>query len=85
MQCNGYLVYRVLNLQRMLYENETDYIDALDHAWARSIALRGFLLEDGVMDSASTETDLLKEGMEWRDPSAPKSKLFEGSANLAPQ
>src|SRR5260370_17717745 len=28
---------RVLNLQRMLYENETGYIDALEHAWTSSI------------------------------------------------
>lgn len=39
---------RVLTLQRMLYENETAYIDALEHAWTSSVALNGFLLEDGL-------------------------------------
>jgi cobalt-zinc-cadmium efflux system outer membrane protein len=36
---------RVLILERMLYENETAYVDALEHIWTSSIALRGFLLE----------------------------------------
>jgi cobalt-zinc-cadmium efflux system outer membrane protein len=36
---------RVLILERMLYENETAYVDALEHTWTSSIALRGFLLE----------------------------------------
>jgi cobalt-zinc-cadmium efflux system outer membrane protein len=35
---------RVLILERMLYENETAYVDALERAWTRSIALRGSLL-----------------------------------------
>lgn len=46
---------RVLNLQRMLYENETAYIDALDRAWASSVALNGFLLEGGLTSSNSPE------------------------------
>jgi len=41
---------RVLNLQRMLYENETDYIDA----WISSVALRGFLLDGSLGDSFDT-------------------------------
>ena len=36
---------RVLILERMLYENETAYVDALEHTWTSSIALRGFLLD----------------------------------------
>jgi hypothetical protein len=40
-------------LQRMLYENETAYIDGLEHAWTGSIALRRFLLEDSLMSPAS--------------------------------
>jgi cobalt-zinc-cadmium efflux system outer membrane protein len=39
---------RVLILERMLYENETAYVDALEHAWTSSIALRGFLLDGSV-------------------------------------
>lgn len=39
---------RVLTLQRMVYENETAYIDALERAWISSVALKGFLLEGGL-------------------------------------
>jgi outer membrane protein, heavy metal efflux system len=39
---------RVLSLQRMLYENETAYIDALEKAWTSSVSLRGFLLQGGL-------------------------------------
>jgi cobalt-zinc-cadmium efflux system outer membrane protein len=39
---------RVLILERMLYENETAYVDALEHTWTSSIALRGFLLDGSV-------------------------------------
>jgi cobalt-zinc-cadmium efflux system outer membrane protein len=35
---------RVLMLQRMLYENETAYVDALERTWTSSVALRGYLL-----------------------------------------
>ena len=52
---------RVLNLQRMLYENETGYIDALEHAWTSSIALSGFLLEGGLMAPDSMELDMPTE------------------------
>ena len=41
---------RVLILERMLYENETAYVDALEHTWTSSVALRGFLL-DGSLES----------------------------------
>jgi hypothetical protein len=36
---------RVLILERMLYENETAYVDALERTWTSWIALWGFLLE----------------------------------------
>jgi cobalt-zinc-cadmium efflux system outer membrane protein len=45
---------RVLYLQRALYENETGYIDALERTWTSSIALRGFLLEDGLASPSAT-------------------------------
>src|SRR6266481_1540557 len=43
---------RVLSLQRMLYENETAYVDALEKAWTSSVSLRGFLLQCGLENSA---------------------------------
>jgi cobalt-zinc-cadmium efflux system outer membrane protein len=43
---------RVLSLQRMLYENETAYVDALEKAWTSSVSLRGFLLQGGLENSA---------------------------------
>ncbi len=48
---------RVLLLQRMLYENETAYIDALERTWTSSIALRGFLLEGALVTSYSKEIE----------------------------
>jgi hypothetical protein len=51
----------VLNLQRMLYENETDYIEALEHAWTSSVALRGFLL-DGSLSEAPSMCDSFARG-----------------------
>jgi cobalt-zinc-cadmium efflux system outer membrane protein len=45
---------RVLYLQRALYENERGYIDALERTWTSSIALRGFLLEDGLASPSAT-------------------------------
>lgn len=53
----------VLNLQRILYENETGYIDALEPASASSIGLSGFLLESGLTAWASTELDLPASGI----------------------
>jgi cobalt-zinc-cadmium efflux system outer membrane protein len=46
---------RVLILERMLYENETAYVDALERAWTSSIALRGFLL-DGSLESQNSRS-----------------------------
>jgi len=46
---------RVLILERMLYENETAYVDALERSWTSSIALRGFLLE-GSLDSQNSRS-----------------------------
>jgi hypothetical protein len=43
---------RVLMLQRMLYENETTYIDVLEQVQTKDVALRGFLLE-GALDSSN--------------------------------
>src|SRR5712692_7932777 len=73
---------RVLNLQRMLYENETGYIDALEHAWTSSIALSGFLLEGGLMAPASVETDFAAGGMERMEPIDRSSRVFDMPSNL---
>ncbi len=74
---------RVLNLQRMLYENETGYIDALEHAWTSSIALSGFLLEGGLMLPASPEMDLPAGGMERMESMDRSSRVFDRRSNLA--
>jgi cobalt-zinc-cadmium efflux system outer membrane protein len=39
---------QVLIAQRTLFQLQTDYITALDNLWVNSIALRGFLLTDGL-------------------------------------
>ena len=39
---------QVLIAQRTLFQLQTDYITALDNLWANSIALKGFLLTDGL-------------------------------------
>lgn len=54
---------RVLNLQRMLYENETAYIDALERTWTSSVVLRGFLLEGALAapESGTTSENAMEE------------------------
>jgi len=67
---------RVLNLQRMVYENETGYIDALERAWTSSVALGGFLLEGGLMAPTATETGMPEEmGQPVRETNVPSSGL----------
>jgi len=72
---------RVLNLQRMLYENETGYIDTLEHAWTSSIALSGFLLEGGLTLPASTEMDLSAGGMERTESKDRSSRVLDMPSN----
>jgi cobalt-zinc-cadmium efflux system outer membrane protein len=76
---------RVLNLQRMLYENETGYIDALERAWTSSIALSGFLLEGGLMAPASMDMELPKSGMERMESMDRSSMVFDRPSNLVPK
>jgi len=76
---------RVLNLHRMLYENETGYIDALEHAWTSSIAMNGFLLEGGLVGSASIGMDLTAGGMEGMESMDRSSRMFDRPSNLAPK
>ena len=68
---------RVLNLQRMLYENETGYIDALEHAWTSSIALSGFLLEGGLMAPDSMQLDMPTSGLERTESMDRTSRVFD--------
>jgi hypothetical protein len=76
---------RVLNLQRMLYENETGYIDALERAWTSSIALSGFLLEGGLMAPASMDMELPKSGIERMESMDRSSMVFDRPSNLVPK
>jgi len=55
---------RVLILQRMLYENETEYIDALERTWTNGIALRGYLLEGALGSSHAKEIETPMGDME---------------------
>jgi cobalt-zinc-cadmium efflux system outer membrane protein len=73
---------RVLNLQRMLYENETGYIDALERAWTSSITLSGFLVEGGLMAPASMERDLPASGMEPMEFMDRSSRVFDRPSSL---
>ena len=50
---------RVLILERMLYENETAYVDALERTWTSSIALRGYLLGGSLGSQNSKSLQLL--------------------------
>jgi cobalt-zinc-cadmium efflux system outer membrane protein len=43
---------RVLELQRKLYELQTEYIAALEDVWTTGIALQGYLLTDGLESPA---------------------------------
>jgi outer membrane protein, heavy metal efflux system len=74
----------VLNLQRMLYENETGYIEALEHAWISSVALRGFLL-DGSLGDSTVIRDSFTSEIESHRLTAPKAGQFVRPSNFAPQ
>jgi hypothetical protein len=77
-------VSSVLNLQRMLYENETDYIEALEQAWTSSVALRGFLLDGSLGDSTLTRDSFTRE-IESNRPITPQAGQFVLPSNFAPQ
>jgi cobalt-zinc-cadmium efflux system outer membrane protein len=68
---------RALNLQRMLYENETGYIDALEHSWTSSVALSGFLLGGGLMAPDSMELDMPTRGTEGMESMDRTSSMFD--------
>jgi cobalt-zinc-cadmium efflux system outer membrane protein len=75
---------RVLNLQRMLNENEIGYIDALEHVWTSSIAMSGFLLEGGLMVPSSMEMDLTAGSMGRMRSMDGNSRVFDKPSNLGP-
>lgn len=72
---------RVLMLQRMLYENETAYVDALERTWTSSIALRGFLLEGALRSPSSMEMQT-PASPELREPTAGGIRTLGGSSSL---
>jgi hypothetical protein len=59
---------RVLILERMLYENETAYVDALERAWTRSIALRGSLLAGSLGATSSGSSGAAGDAREAAPP-----------------
>lgn len=73
---------RVLILERMLYENETAYVDALEHTWTSSIALRGFLLQGGPMAPNSMDSGNTMGESEQLPPIGPGSRLIGSPSGL---
>jgi cobalt-zinc-cadmium efflux system outer membrane protein len=73
---------RVLILERMLYENETAYVDALEHTWTSSIALRGFLLEGSLGPQNSRSLGPANSGGDMRQPMGEENKLIGSPSGL---
>jgi outer membrane protein, heavy metal efflux system len=73
---------RVLILERMLYENETAYVDALEHTWTSSIALRGFLLEGSLGPKNSRSFGSANSGGDMRQPMGGENKLIGSPSGL---
>jgi hypothetical protein len=73
---------RVLILERMLYENETAYLDALEHTWTSSIALRGFLLEGSLGSQNSRSSGPANSGSALLHPIDEGNKLLGSPSGL---
>ncbi len=73
---------RVLILERMLYENETAYVDALEHTWTSSIALRGFLLEGSLGSQNSRSSGPANSGGDVLPPIGEGNKLIGSPSGL---
>ena len=73
---------RVLILERMLYENETAYVDALEHTWTSSIALRGFLLEGSLGSQNSRSSGPASGGCDVLQPIEQGSKWIGSPSGL---
>ncbi len=76
---------RVLILQRLLYENETAYTDALERTWTSSVALRGFLLEGALLSPASMGMQLPASGPGQKESLGESSRIFGELPNLLSQ
>jgi len=76
---------RVLILQRMLYENETAYVDALERTWTSSIALRGFLLEGALRSANSRRTNSSPNGNEEWESMGEGTRMFDSPSGLNPR
>jgi outer membrane protein, heavy metal efflux system len=76
---------RVLILQRMLYENETAYVDALERTWTSSIALRGFLLEGALRSGNSRRTNSSPNGNEEWESMGEGTRMFDSPSGLTPR
>jgi cobalt-zinc-cadmium efflux system outer membrane protein len=75
---------RVLLLQRMLYENETAYVDALERTWTTSVALRGFLLEGALRSPNSGDMETSTGGMETQRPVGSDTRMLRAPSGLNP-
>jgi hypothetical protein len=73
---------RVLILERMLYENETAYLDALEHTWTSSIALPGFLLEGSLGSQNSRSSGPANSGSALLHPIDEGNKLLGSPSGL---
>jgi outer membrane protein TolC len=60
---------QVLRSENILFKAETDYIGNLETLWTNSIALKGFLLTDG-LEAPARPTDIDRPVREVNVPSA---------------
>jgi cobalt-zinc-cadmium efflux system outer membrane protein len=73
---------RVLILERMLYENETAYVDALEHTWTSSIALRGFLLDGSLGSQTSRSSGPANGGGDTLPPMGEGNRMIGSPSGL---
>ena len=66
----------------MLYENETAYVDALEHTWTSSIALRGFLLEGSIEAQNSRSSGRANGGGDVLPPIGEGNSLMGSPSGL---
>ncbi len=76
---------RVLILERMLYENETAYVDALERTWTSSIPLRGFLLEGALRSANSRTTNSSPNGNEEWESMGEGTRMFDSPSGPTPR
>jgi outer membrane protein, heavy metal efflux system len=76
---------RVLILERMLYENETAYVDALERTWTSSIALRGSLLEGSLAATSSGSSGAASSARDVVPPIGAGNSLIGWPSGLGPK